>query len=57
MKTAVPLLRGSNSSLHRARAFAKSAHVPGRTFRLLRAAVANIGLDFEPLATLYGGLQ
>ena len=57
MKTTVPLLRGANSSLHRARAFAKSAQVPGRTFRLLRAAVANIGLDFEPLATWYGGLQ
>ena len=53
MKTTVSLLRGSNSSLHRARAFAKSAHVPGRTFRLLRA----LRLDFEPLATLYGGLQ
>ena len=57
MKSSVQLLRGANSSLHRARAFAKSAHVPERTLRLLCAAVANIGLDSEPLATLYGGLQ
>jgi hypothetical protein len=57
MKATVPPLRGSNPSLRRAR----GPHVPERAFR---KTLRPIGfclraprLDFEPLATLYGGLQ